>query len=142
MKIFIDDFRDPKDCLKYMHERIGPDNVIYDADDWRIIRNYPEFEEYLYFVRYMDLWNTIEVISFDHDLADGHYHKSMQRGKINYGADSFMDRYNRTGYHCAELLIENCMDYGLKLPPYLVHSMNPVGAANIKGLLDNYKQHG
>ena len=40
---------------------------------------------------------------------------------------------------CAKWLIEYCLDNNKNLPEYYVHSANPVGAKNIKSLLDSFK---
>jgi len=56
-------------------------------------------------------------ISFDHDLGDG-----------------------PSGYDFAKWLTEYMMDNRLTFPEgfsYHVHSQNPVGAGNIRGLMDN-----
>ncbi len=68
-------------------------------------------------------------VSFDHDLADEHYHK-------NPNDSSFKEK---TGYDCAKWLIEYCIDKSLKFPNYQVHSMNPIGKDNIISLIENYK---
>lgn len=134
--LFLDDFRWPTDCAKYMHVAIGPQNIIYTNPNWDVVRNYPEF------VSYIERNGLPELISFDHDLADGHYHTNMQEGVLNYQAESFGDDFNKTGYHCAQWLVNYCMDNSKPLPEFLVHSMNPVGTVNIQSLLDNFKQAG
>jgi|AntRauTorckE6833_2_1112554.scaffolds.fasta_scaffold00015_22 hypothetical protein len=53
-----------------------------------------------------------EHISFDHDLGED----------------------EPTGYDCAKWLVEQ----GYVPQSYNVHSANPVGAENIRGLLDNW----
>jgi hypothetical protein len=58
-------------------------------------------------------------VSFDHDLGDANA---------------------KTGYDFAKWLVEQDLDHGI-LPDnfdFNVHSANPVGAANITGLLDSY----
>lgn len=60
-------------------------------------------------------------ISFDHDIDE-----------------------NGTGYDFAKWLVEQDQDGKYEFPDnfrYQVHSANPVGAQNIKGLLDSYLQH-
>jgi len=62
-----------------------------------------------------------EWISFDHDLGDN----------------------VPTGYDLAHWLVEQDLDLSI-MPAqfaYQVHSANPVGAANIQGLLDGYLRH-
>jgi hypothetical protein len=133
-KLFLDDFRWPSDCAKYMYTKLGPENVIYTDPNWNVVRNYREF------VKWITDNGLPDLISFDHDLADGHYHQNMQEGVLNYSAADFDDDNNKTGFHCAKYLVEACMDQGLKLPQFIVHSMNPVGTQNIESLLNNYKK--
>jgi hypothetical protein len=129
--LFLDDMRDPADCVKHMKGEVNTD--IYLAS-WMVVRDY------------VDFINTIEVhglpvlISFDHDLAEGHYHKNMQSGQINYDSEDFKTDSYKTGYHCAKWLVEYCMDKKLKLPAFIVHSMNPVGKENINCLLINARK--
>lgn len=136
MKLFLDDYRSPDDCLKYMYKRVGANNLIYNDQDWIVVRNYPEFVELIERTKLED----IELISFDHDLADEHYHKNMQEGKINYSGESFNKDYNKTGYHCAKWLINYCLKNKLPLPQTVVHSMNPVGTENIERLIANSRK--
>jgi hypothetical protein len=131
--LFLDDYRAPQDCLKYMHTRIGSENLVYQAH-WEVVKNYPEF------VKWIEKNGLPTVISFDHDLADGHYHANMQQGELNYQGNSFDDDYNKTGYHCAKWLIDYCLDNDKKLPRCIVHSMNPVGTENIQALLTNFQK--
>ena len=130
MKIFLDDYRIPMDCIKYMHTRIGPMNTIYNDGEWFIVRNYPQF------VNAIDRFKgEITHISFDHDLADAHYHQDMQEGDIDYNAEELNnDEYDKTGYHAAQYLKEVYEKENLKLPLMFVHSMNPVGTQNIINL--------
>ncbi len=126
LKLFLDDDRNPKECLSYMYTRIGKLNPIYYEGGWLIVKNYPEF------VKAIDTFKEfITHVSFDHDLADGHYHKNMQEGVLNYDAEDFNDDLNKTGYHCAKYLKEAYEKEKRKLPVMFVHSMNPVGTENI-----------
>jgi hypothetical protein len=85
---------------------------------WIIVRSYNEF------CRWITNNGVPEAISFDHDLSE----------------DSVLDGKVYTGYDCAKWLCEYCMVNGIPLPEYNVHSANPVGASNIKQLLDNFKR--
>lgn len=97
-------------------ERFPPD----DGRDWVIARSYGD--------AMVEVLNRgfPAYISFDHDL--GH------------------DKY--TGFYFAKKLVENDIISGdresrsaYKFPAdfgYYVHSQNPVGKANIEGLLNNY----
>jgi hypothetical protein len=130
IKIFLDDVRDPHDCLTYMHTRIGALNVLYDDPDWIIVKNYPEF------VKALDTHKgKINCISYDHDLADGHYHKNLHDGVFDYESEDFAsDDYNKTGYHCAQYFKKVYDEEQLNYPLQFVHSMNTVGTQNIINL--------
>jgi hypothetical protein len=131
--LFLDDFREPVDAFNYTKD------TDFNLLKWTVVRDYTEF------VMYIKNMHTDgyfpEVVSFDHDLAEGHYHKNMQQGVLNYEANDFIPDANKTGYHCAKWLTEFCMDNKLELPKFKVHSMNPVGKENINGLLESFKKH-
>lgn len=130
MKLFLDDYRNPIDCIKYMHSRIGSENPIYGYGEWFIVRNYPDFVNAINRFK-----GEITHVSFDHDLADGHYHQNMQEGEIDYYSKDFQsDDYNKTGYHAAKYMKDLYYTYQLDLPVIFVHSMNPVGTENITNL--------
>lgn len=137
-RLFLDDYRIPMDCAKYMYTRLGHDNYGHKnfeyLKDWVIVRNYPEF------VAWITKNGLPDLISFDHDLADGHYHKNMQEGILNYNTEDFNDDYNKTGFHCAKWLVDYCCDHRIPSPRFFVHSMNPVGTENIQSLLDNFNK--
>lgn len=130
MKIFLDDIRIPSDCMKYMSKRLGKLISTYLDYDWNVVRNYPEF------VKAIDKFKgNITHISFDHDLADGHYHKNMQEGVINYNSEDFnSDDFNKTGFHAAKYFKQVYDQEKLEYPVLFVHSMNPVGTQNIINL--------
>lgn len=131
INLFLDDIRVPSDVSHYV---INPNlKKFYSESEFDIVRSYNEFVEYI-------VDNGVpDLISFDHDLADEHYHPSMYSGSDQYNKnyDQFKEK---TGFDCAKFLIEYCMDNEVELPEYLVHSMNPVGSQNIRSLLDNYSK--
>jgi len=46
MKVFLDDYRLPMDCIPYMHSRFDPFNLLHHRiyhQEWTIVRNYPQF---------------------------------------------------------------------------------------------------
>lgn len=125
MKIFLDDIRYPKECLGYMHRRIGEDSLLY-LTDWFIVRNYNEFVDVIN-KNYLD----ISHISFDHDLADEHmqdYYKNQVNGENTIEYSNFKEK---TGVSCAEYIKEFYNKNNMKYPKMYVHSMNPVGTQNI-----------
>ncbi len=128
--LFLDDIRMPLDAYEYTRVEL------FASLKWTIVRNFTEFTQYIaemYSAGYFP-----SAVSFSHDLADGHYRKNMQEGKLNYSAHEFNDDGNKTGYHCAEWLIEFCIIHKLTFPLFYVHSMNPVGKENIKSVIESY----
>lgn len=118
--LFLDDVRDPNKFLQ-------------SIKTWVIARDYNQF------VNIITERGLPEFISFDHDLAFEHYpfNDPNQDGKtISYNVYT-----EKTGYHCAQWLINYCLDKAQKLPPFQVHSMNPVGRENIKQLLHGFQRH-
>ena len=91
---------------------------------WVIVRSYDEF------VTWIKEHGIPQLISFDHDLADEHYDNTIYNN----------DYKEKTGYECAKWLVDYCIDNDLKLQKFTVHSANPSGAANILGLLNNFKK--
>lgn len=134
-KLFLDDYRQPIDCVGYMHQRIGIKNPIYLENDWVIVKHYAAF------VNHIKENGLPDLISFDHDLAEGVFHKTMIDGVIDYEAPEFDTNHFKTGYHCAQWLIDYCIEKQEKLPEFIVHSMNPVGTENILSILTQYKYH-
>ena len=121
MKIFLDDYRDPVICTTYMNTRMSNPSIY--REDWVIVRNYDEF------VKAIDgNEDLITHVSFDHDLADEHYHPSMD-DETRYNLLEFKEK---TGYDCALWLKDYYELKNHKLPIIYVHSMNPVGCIKIK----------
>lgn len=109
--LFLDDIRRPEDVTW----------VALPKCTWVVARNYTEF------VGVVTENGIPNFITFDHDLADAHY--------VN------MPSAEKTGYDCAKWLVDYCMDNGKKIPEFAVHSMNPVGAENIRQYLLNAQKH-
>lgn len=82
-----------------------------DEDDWVIVRSFAAATDYVIRNGYPDF------VSFDHDLGDG-----------------------PNGHKFALWMIERDLDVG-DMPEnfdYYVHSQNPVGASNIRSVMDAY----
>lgn len=120
VKIFLDDVRQPNQCLSYMHTRIGSLNPIY-GEEWIVVRNYGEFTRAI-----EEHFPNISHISFDHDLADIHYDPNTQIESFEYQEE--------TGYDCAKWMIKYYEDNNEPFPVLFVHSCNPVGTKNIINL--------
>ena len=128
-KLFLDDWRIPVDCTKYMYSRHVDCNIY--LEDWIIIRSYGQF------VNWIKSNGIPDSISFDHDLGDVEELKDELDKELWYNV---ADNRDWTGMDCAKWLVEYCLDNNLKLPKYYVHSHNPCGYENIKGLLNSFSK--
>jgi hypothetical protein len=123
--LFLDDFRYPGDAFNYTFDSV------FSKLKWEIVRSHEEFVKFIE-ENYKD-GRFPALIAFDHDLDDAHYEHIT--GEIPYE-----EMTEKTGMHSAKWLIDFCIDNNLQLPEYRVHSMNPVGRANIRSLLENFKK--
>jgi len=119
-KLYLDDIREPKQSYRHMQD------TIYLQTDWVVVRTYQEFCD-VPRERGLPL-----LVSFDHDLGDKAY------ASVGMSAEDMKNLGEKTGYDCAKFLCEYCMDSSQPLPPYLVHSWNPVGADNIRKYLESF----
>lgn len=89
------------------------------SDDWIVLRSYDEAIEW---IKVHGL-SCISTLSLDHDLGDN----------------------VKSGYDIAKTLIDMELDglHGRFMPSfnYIIHSMNPVGRLNIRGLFNAYFNH-
>lgn len=110
-----------------------PHNVTWanlpESQHYTIARNYNEF------IDLITLRGIPRFVSYDHDLADSHYGHGLRGDQIPY--DIYKEK---TGYDCAKWLVNECMIKGVKHPPYIVHSMNPVGKQNIISYVESYNK--
>lgn len=98
------------------------------------VKNYDEFINHIIF-------NGIpDMISFDHDLGEDVAKKRVSNGMSKRQARS-LKRETKSGYDCTKWLVDYCLDNGVSIPHFGVHSANPVGAENIRGLLNNAIKH-
>ena len=68
-----------------------------------------------------------EFISFDHDLGIDHYNQAMYSNDPEDYNTLYKTFSDKTGYHCAQWVVEYCISNNLTFPDYVCHSMNPVG---------------
>jgi hypothetical protein len=113
--LFLDDERNPEDVTWQVIGGVG-----HWGADWHVVRSFDEAVNWVIENGFPD------VISFDHDLGLMHYANDYSDGK--------------TGRDFAEWLVVHDMDTDT-MPEnfaFTVHSKNPVGSENIKGLLNGY----
>jgi hypothetical protein len=127
--LWLDDLRNP---FIDIEGRVPKENLIID---W--VLNYEQF------VQWIEKYGLPKIISFDHDLADEHYTPEEYWHDYQVSKD-YQDAQNyqeKTGMDCAKWLVDYCIDNKKSLPIFYVHSANPVGADNIRGILNNYLKH-
>ena len=101
-----------------------PQNVIWidlPLVEWTIVKNHNQF------VQTIQKQGIPLRISFDHDLGD-----CDSNHQYNFGL---------TGMDCAKWLVNYCLINNINVPIYYIHSLNPVGAANILSLLKSYQKN-
>lgn len=100
--------------------------------DWIVLRSHEELVAWV-------LANGLpDFISFDHDLADEHFEQAYE---LNHETVDYSTFTEMTGFDAAKWMVNYCLDNGLPFPDFTVHSANPPGAANILGLLNNFRKH-
>lgn len=102
--------------------------VAFPSGPYEIVRTY------LQFTNYIIAHGLPEFVCFDHDLADVHYEAFLR--KEEYIGDK------PTGLDCAKWLVEYCHQKKLPFPNFVVHSMNPIGTANIYGYVESARKNG
>lgn len=126
--LWLDDTRDPlaNDGHWLVFSPIeNPYEVIW-------VKNYNEFTSHI------KEKGLPDGICFDHDLGLADQLKWRAKGKSKRESRRLAREEGKTGKDCADFLVDYCMDHDLKLPPYNIQSANPVGKANIDGLLQNF----
>ena len=92
------------------------------------------------FVNHIRFNGLPDMISFDHDLGEDVAISKVKMGLSKRQARK-EKRETKSGYDCAKWLVDYCLDKEIPIPVFGVHSANPVGAENIRGLLNNAKKH-
>ena len=119
--LFLDDVRVPTDVTWA--------NIPVDQH-YSLVRSYKEF------VDLITLRGLPKFVCYDHDLADCYYGDGLSNDQIDY------NKYQeKTGYDCAKWLVNYCMQKNEKHPPYVVHSMNPIGKLNIESYINSYNRN-
>jgi hypothetical protein len=122
--LFLDDIRQISDVRKYCNLP----NI--NDEEWTVVRSYKEF------VDIITLRGVPQFVSLDHDLGISHYGHDLNNDAIPY--DSYKEK---TGYDCAKWLVAYCFfEKNIKHPPYVVHSMNPIGKKNIESYIEFYNK--
>jgi hypothetical protein len=99
--------------------------------------------DYDEFVRTIKEKGIPATVSFDHDLCQEHYdeytvahdERMLSYGKIRY--DVFTEK---TGFDCAKFLAELCVEKGVPIPLYYIHTLNPIGRQNIFSIMESARK--
>lgn len=111
MKVFLDDIRNPYD-------------VGLDASEWVVVRRYQDMEDILYHCSHL-----ITDVSLDHDLGD----PIAREANGIFIPKQVEDK--RTGYDLTKWMAETNI---WPKENVFIHSANPVGAKNMKAIVDRY----
>ena len=122
--LWLDDIRNPFEDDWLVFSPITPDQVIW-------VKSYQEFIDW---IRNNGL---PDAICFDHDLGMEVALKARAKGKSKRESRK-LKQEEKTGYDCAKWLVDYCIDNSEPLPLYNIQSANPVGKANIDGLLKSF----
>jgi len=107
-------------------KKLWLDDIRNPPDEtWDRVKDYDEF------IAYITQNGMPDYISFDHDLGMEHVKAYYKEPKKVLFEEGFI---KKTGYDCAKWLVQN--DYQIK--DFGIHSMNPIGALNIRTLLLNW----
>jgi hypothetical protein len=116
-----------------------PTNVTWAAipqdQHYSVVRNYDQF------ISLILARGVPKYVCYDHDLADAHYESFNSidgQGGLNIDYSKYREK---TGYDCAKWLVDFCQRQNIKHPPYIVHSLNPVGKKNIESYIENYNKN-
>jgi hypothetical protein len=130
--LWLDDIRDPKDniWLDWMIDAgINPTNF-----------NIVWVKSYYEFTGWINQNGLPGLICFDHDLGEDVAKSRVSKGMSKRQA-RILKRETLSGFDCTKWLIEFCLDNELNIPEFKIQSANPVGAENIKGLIDNFRKN-
>ena len=101
--------------------------------EWVIVRNYNDF------VATILRDGVPEIISFDHDLGETAY-QEFHRMNNSDKTINYENIDEKTGFHAAQWLANYCVDKKIPIPQYYTHTMNPVGAINIRSILESARK--
>ena len=130
--LWLDDIRDPNDTIWtywMIDSGINPDEF---SIIW--VKSYSEFTHWI-------TQNGLpSLICFDHDLGE-----DVAKGRVSKGINKrqarILKRETLSGFDCAKWLVEFCLDNQINAPEFRIQSANPVGAENIRGLIENFKKN-
>jgi hypothetical protein len=121
--LFLDDGRQPED-VKWLE---------LPPLAWVVVHDYKEF------VNAIRTRGIPATVSFDHDLCQEHYDEytcAHDPRMLSFGTIRYHIFKEKTGYECAKYLAEECVCKDVPIPTYYIHTLNPIGKANILNALE------
>lgn len=109
-KLYLDDIRNPADS------------------GWRVVRNFSSFTQHI-----RENGNP-DIISFDHDLGEDMHQARLTEGVWSKRKSRSLKKFELTGYDCAKWYLKYANGKNWDVCKVLVHSMNTVGADNIRNV--------
>jgi len=100
---------------------------------WIVAKDYYEFTKILD----EKGLESFKIISLDHDLGD----TAKEEFHTNVFINAILEYDNiieKTGMDCAKYMIDMSMDSNVPLPKIFIHSANPIGAANMMGIINRW----
>lgn len=130
--LWLDDIRDPNNDT-WLNWLINENVNILDYDMvW--VKSYNAFTEYI-------IKNGLpDLISFDHDLGQGDAADRVNQGMTKKQSRT-LKKETLSGFDCTKWLVEYCLNNKKHIPAYKIQSANPVGAENIKHLIENFRKN-
>lgn len=123
--LFLDDERKPKDVTW----------VELPPVEWVVVKTYEHF------VATIKKNGVPTTVSFDHDLGDEHYKEYSRVRETGFKEPIDYNRFkSKTGYDCAKWLACLCVDKGIPIPLYYVHTMNGPGKKNIESVMESARR--
>jgi hypothetical protein len=130
--LWLDDIRNPND--KIWMDWITNKGINPTEFQITWVKN---FDDFISFIKFNGL---PDLIFFDHDLGEDVAVELVKSG-VNKKKARMIKREAKSGFDCAKWLVEYCLDNKIAVPEFDIQSANPVGAENIRTLLNNYNKH-
>lgn len=130
--LFLDDDRVPQNAFCWDENMSLWDMSGIKHGEWAIVRSYDQF------VEYVEKNGIPDVVSFDNDLFDVRNPKvSVEELKDQFMMKDWQNFTIKTGAHCAQYLVAQCVIHGKPIPKYFVHSANNIGRKVIRKILED-----
>ena len=124
-----------RDCARVLKDKRMLEAYCRPGVEWSWVKNFDEF------VAWVRANGIPDILAFDHDLDEEAYALYVKNGGYVDREIDYSEYKEKTGFHCAQWLVEHCMDTGSQLTAeFHAHSMNPGGRENISRLLTRYRR--